>query len=430
MARVSLIPRDIFATETTLLPSEVRRGLKLSLGEGMLAQVHISLTAGAFLTGFALMLGAGNLTLGLLTAIPFLIQPLQLLGAWLIEQQGRRKPLTVIGSLGRSIWLIMILLPYLPFGATQRLSLLVTALLVSHALLTICSNAWTHWMTDLVPARLRGRYFATRNTAMAAVAMVANYGGGLWLDRMRAAGDLAYGYAIMYGAAVLCGALSTLLLSRQPEPPMARVPRLPLRDVIRVPFAQREFRRFMLTIVVWSAAIGVSAPFFSAHALTVLGMSFATLAMLDVITSGVSLVSLPLWGRVSDRIGHRRVLTISMAAVVLLPWFWVVATPQTLWLLFINAALSGIGWPGIALAQGNRLMERVPAAARGAYLAIFGATTGLAFFGASICAGALADALAGTRWTIGPLLINEYQVVFILSSLLRGGTVLLGRKWL
>lgn len=430
VGRVALVPRDIAAHETTLLPSEVRRALTLSLVEGMLAQVHITLTAGAFLTGLALMLGAGNLTLGLITALPFLIQPLQLLGAWLIERQGQRKPLTVLGSLGRAVWLVVIVLPYLPFGATQRLALLVTALSISHALLTICANAWTNWMTDLVPPRLRGRYFGTRNTVLAAVAMLVNYLGGAWLDRMRAAGDLAHGYALMLGLAVLCGACSTLLLARQPEPPMARLPRLPLREVVCLPFRHPAFRRFMAVLVLWNLALGTSAPFFGAHALTVLGVSFATLAMFDVITSAVSLLTLPWWGRLSDRIGHRRVLLICMALVVLLPWSWILATPDTLWILFLNAMLAGIGWPGVGLAQGNRLLERAPATARSAYLAIFAAATGLAFFVASTGAGALADLLAGVQWHLGPLTLNEYQITFLLSSLLRGSAVVLGRRWL
>ncbi|HEX6287919.1 MAG TPA: MFS transporter [Herpetosiphonaceae bacterium] len=422
------MPQELSCEESTLSPAEVRTGLKLSLIEGVFAQVHITLTAGAFLTGFALLLGAGNTTLGIAAALPFLIQPLQLLGAWLIERFGRRKLIAVGGSLGRLFWLGLMVLPYLPLTMSQRLGLLVVTLLISHALLAFCTNAWTNWMTDLVPPRLRGRYFGVRNTALAACAMIVNAGAGMWLDHMRSLGRSADGYAVLFGVGVICGAISTALLARQPEPSMQLRARLPLADVLRIPWRLASFRQFMTAMIVWNAALGTAASFFSAHALQVLHIPFTTLALFDVLTSAISLLSLPLWGRIADRVGHRRVLIVCMAGVIVLPWAWVLTTPTTLWILYLNAVVSGIWWPGLVLAQSNRLMEQVPREARGAYLALFAATTGMGFFVASTLAGGLADILANVRWSLGPLQVNNYQTLFIIASMLRGSVVLFWRK--
>ncbi len=57
---------------TELPPSVVRRGMRLGLVEGMLAQVHMSLTNGTLATGLALLLGAGSFGLGMLAAMPVL----------------------------------------------------------------------------------------------------------------------------------------------------------------------------------------------------------------------------------------------------------------------------------------------------------------------------------------------------------------------
>ncbi len=99
--------------------------------------------------------------------------------------------------------LVLLLLPYLPLSTTQRLWLLVFTLFIAQALLSLCANAWTNWMTDLVPLRLRGRYFSMRNTALAAIAMVVNAGAGYFLDHMRILGRPADGYAILFSVAVL-----------------------------------------------------------------------------------------------------------------------------------------------------------------------------------------------------------------------------------
>jgi MFS family permease len=425
---VSGVPNDISSDDSALAPSEVRAGLKLSLIEGVFAQVHITLTAGAFLTGFALLLGAGNITLGIAAALPFLIQPLQLFGAWLIERTGTRKKITVIGSLGRTFWIVLVLLPYLPLSTNQRLIALIVSLLCCHALVTLCVNAWTNWMTDLVPPRLRGRYFSIRNTAMAACAMVVNAGAGMLLDHMRALGRARDGYALVLGMAVLSASIATVLLARQPEPPMQTRNRLPLADVFRIPWRLPRFRRFMTAMIVWNMALGTAASFFSAHALQVLRIPFTTLALFDVVTSAISLVSLPLWGRIADRVGHRKVLLICISGVIVLPWSWVLATPNSIWILYLNAIVSGIWWPGLMLSLSNRLMEQAPAQARSAYLALFAAMTGLGYFLASTLAGGLADLMANVQWSLGPLRVNNYQTLFIIASLLRGSVVLFWRK--
>ena len=91
-----------------------RRGLKFSLWEGASASVHMTLTSGAFLTGYALLLGANDFELSLLLALPMLMQGMQLPGAYFIERSGQRKTLTRWGAgISRLLWLPMILLPFL-----------------------------------------------------------------------------------------------------------------------------------------------------------------------------------------------------------------------------------------------------------------------------------------------------------------------------
>lgn len=180
----------------------------------------------------------------------------------------------------------------------------------------------------------------------------------------------------------------------------------------------------------WQIALGIASPFFSAHALSVLNLSFKTLATFDGITAATSLLVLPLAGRLADRFGHRRVLIAAMVLVAPLPWNWVLATPDTIWTLYIGCGIAGIGWPTITLALGNRLMEQVPAEGRGSYLAVYATTTGLTCFLASALGGWVADALAAFQLTLGSVVINNYCVIFILASILRGAVPFIWRKTL
>src|SRR5207237_3641069 len=62
-------------------------------------------------------------------------------------------------------------------------------------------------------------------------------------------------------------------------------------------------------------------------------MLFATYSLMSMVTA-------PLWGRLSDRVGRRPVLMASMAAASL-AYLWL-AFASVLWMLFAARALAGI----------------------------------------------------------------------------------------
>jgi hypothetical protein len=74
-------------------------------------------------------------------------------------------------------------------------------------------------------------------------------------------------------------------------------------------------------------------------------------------------------------------------------------------------------WPGITQGLLNLLMDRAPAEGRGAYVACYGAVTGAGTFVASLIGGAIAAGLGTTILHIGPLALNHYAILFVMSSL-------------
>jgi MFS family permease len=286
-------------------------------------------------------------------------------------------------------------------------------LAVAQALLGIAGNAWTSWMSDLVPPSQRGRYFGVRNTVCSISAMISVWLAGRALDYY---GGAPAGYALIFGVAVLSAIAGVLVLRRQPEPPMRRQERMRFSTLFSAPLRHRPFRELILAATGWSIAIGVALPFFHAYAIQNLKLSFATLAIFAVITSAVTLVSQPLVGRLQDRYGDRPVLIVSVFGAIVLPLGWVIATPTFLAPLWLNVALSGVFWPGITQGLINMVMDRSPAEGRGAYVACYGALTGIATFAASLIGGVIAGSLGTTIIELGPLTLDHYSILFVVSS--------------
>jgi MFS family permease len=417
---------------TPLHPAEVRRGLRLSIIEGAVATVNISITGAVggsvFLTGFALLLGANSFQLGLMGALPFIGQAFQFVGAYLEERVGNRRALTLYGSLaGRLVWLFLLALPFLTFLRGAELALFLIGLAVSYAFNGIAGNAWLSWMSDLVPARQRGSYFGLRNTVVGVATMASTFLAGQMLDRFRLGGAEALGYAAIFGVAIVAALGSSALVARQPEPPLRPKARVSVRELLVGPTHDRRFRSYALAAAGWALVTGVAAPFFNAYGLNNLQLSFSILALTAIVTSAVSLVFTPLTGRLQDKLGDRKVLLFCLIGTIPLPWGWVLSTPENILPLWLTAIFSGVFWPGVNQGMVNVLMDRAPAAQRGAAMASYSAITGMGTLLAGLLGGLIATLLTNVQFSLGPLELAGIAALFILTSL--GRAVMIGVFW-
>ncbi|HEX9654645.1 MAG TPA: hypothetical protein VGA99_13130 [bacterium] len=81
--------RHRFAAKDTLTRQESESALKTFVQDGLASQAMTKLTEGAFFVALALQLGASNLIIGLLAAIPPLVRLIQLPSIYLIVEVRR-----------------------------------------------------------------------------------------------------------------------------------------------------------------------------------------------------------------------------------------------------------------------------------------------------------------------------------------------------
>jgi MFS family permease len=118
------------------------------------------------------------------------------------------------------------------------------------------------------------------------------------------------------------------------------------------------------------------------------------MTLLFAIYSLMSMLTAPLWGRLSDHVGRRPVLMASMAAAAL-AYVWL-AVATALWMLFAARAFAGACAGNIAAAQAY-IADVTPAEERARGMGMIGAAFGLGFIigpvlGGTIAGGDLATA--------------------------------------
>ena len=421
-----------------LTPEHIRRGLKISVWEGAFATVHLTLTSGVFLIGYALLLGVNDFQLGLLTALPFLAQMVQPFSALLVQNLKERKAFTLAGSVFfRGIWIFLVFLPFILFSKDYKISLFLFIIAVSAVVNNFTTVTWLSWMADLVPERIRGRYFGIRNTILQVVTIGVYFGGAKLIDYYKSLKPdqmnfkllnfssfpnlSVLGFALIFSIGVIAAFCAGLLLYFQPEPFFHRSSnKAGFKDLL-VPFKDKTYQKLIRFFAWWSLTVGISAPFWGAHMLRNLHLDYYLISLFSIVAGAISLISQPFWGKMIDRYGCKPVLKFNLIFILFIPYLWFFVTPQNYFLLWVDAFMSGIFWTGFNLAIFTIVLQISPQEGRPYFLASTYFVNGLFTFLASFIGGIIANQLSFFKWQIyGQTLVN-FHILFFLSAL--------GRFW-
>lgn len=396
----------------------MRRWLTYITVEGAFATVFIMFTGGAFLTGLALFFGADDFEIALLAAIPFLSQAAQIVSAYLVDHTGKRKSITVLGSfIGRQAW--WIILPFLFIESKWRLEVLIALVIFSNISVMMATPGWLSWIAELVPDRIRARFFGVRNIYISISTIIATVVGGIIIDYFRRAGRQQVGFSIIIAIGALFALAALLLLKRLPDRAPAEIKSDGDWNRLFQPLRDRRFKRLLKIFAVWNIATGISAPFFVPHMLNNLKMSFTQISLYSSAAALIAIVLNKSWGKVIDRFGCKPVVAFCAFGISVIPLLWFIPRAGHLNILIFESVYSGLLWAGFNLAAFNIPIANSPRDGRTTYLAVFSVVTGLAFFAASLTGGMLAREWAGIHWHLANQVIINYHLVFGISSGLR-----------
>lgn len=404
------------------LDAPVRRSMKLSTLDGVFAVQYATLTAGPFLTTFLLALGATAPQIGLVAALPLLGGLLQPAGAEVIRRRGGRRKGVLLRAavVDAALWgVTAAAVIWLP-GPTA-LSIVIAVLGLQQAATAFAGAAWTSWISDLIPTRLRGRFFGGRNFLANAFGALTAAGSG-WAIRS-APGDSIPVFLIFFGIGVAARLVSIYFLARQPEPRRAAPHEGGLLGAISAPLADPAFRRYLQFGAAWGFGVWFVAPFFTVYMIREAGISVQSVMSLSALGIVSNLMGQRVWGRICDTYGDRQVMSLAGLSVALQPLWWLLTGPSGLGFLLMPllSITGGFAWGGFTLATGNLMMRLAPERGKTSFFAMQAALGGGFGAAGSMVGGLLAGLLLGTTGFFPVWLLTGLKSVFLVGFLLRAG---------
>ena len=463
------------AAATHPRPADTARSLRLVTISWVFGSVYFTAIAGSPVTLYADALGATPFTFGLLAAAPFAASLLSMPAAVWSDYTGRRKGIFMVALyLQRLMWLPIATLPptllyYKVIDGPTALGLFVGLVALMHCCGAIGGPSWMSWMADVIPRRVRGRYFARRRQFGILSALPAALLVGFLLDRFVTKDEAAtvagasVSYPVDYHVLLVCGGVFAVAAlfgvvdialfhlvphDAKPQsdgeafgPAMRR-----LGGSLWEPLTDRRFLAYaafvgMLTFS--TAPVGQFVTLLLVQKLRVDNLAIQT--MLLVTPMAASLAVSGLWGRATDKFGKKAVLALASAGIVPAALGWALvashSTPGGVswgWVAvaYAASAVGGLFWAGVEIANFNYVLDLAGTktgghaktgtsagggGGGGGYVAVNSVLVNVAGIAGGLTFGKLAGATQNLSVDAGSTfgVIDGFAVLFLVSMALR-----------
>lgn len=218
-------------------------------------------------------------------------------------------------------------------------------------------GAWSTWVAELFPARLRARYFSQRNRLCQWLTLSGLMLGGALISIGERRGAPLVAFAACFGLAGAARLLSLAYLARQSDRPNigdshAHVP------IWRVLGGRDDASKIIVAMLCLQAAVQVGQPFFNPFMLKALNFNPLVYTVAIAASFVAKSIALPTAGLLADRFGAHRVLVGSAIGVSMLALVWLVSG-SPFWIV-PSQLVAGAFWGAYELATFLILLETVP----------------------------------------------------------------------
>lgn len=394
----------------------VRSDVSLSLKEGGAYSLMVGLGE-TYLPAFALALGMGQVTAGLISTVPLLAGALiQLLVPVLVPAVGSYRRWVVLCAAIQCT-------SFVPLAVAAVAGYLPPAALFLAAALYWGagmggSPAWNTWITALVPPLVRTHFFAKRHRLTQVGSLVGFLAGGVFLQIVSGSERIA-AFAVLFGVAFLCRLISLrwLALHSEPVKPPPADEATSFGTALRT-VAQGQGGRFLAFVLFLHLSVHIAAPYFNPFMLKQLELSYIEYGALISASFVAKAFWLPFFAAYAKRRGTRSLLWFATAGIVTLPALWLVS--HDIVYLFVVQLVSGMFWAGFDLAYPLLTLETIPERQRLSVLTAFNLCHAVVLVVASLIGGSILDSFGRNE--------RAYFILFVASTVLRAGSLLFLRR--
>lgn len=414
------------------------------------AQTIAQLSGGTFLVALMEVLGISDGNMGIISSFATFAGLTQLLSIKLSAILTKNKLFVCVTAL-QKLWLSFIFfIPLLNLSTTAARILMIVCYCFVQVCAQLGSPATVDWIANLVPAKLRGSYFALKDSIavffMVSVMLVM----GIVVDKMKQT-NINQALVLLGIIIAILGVINVMAFAKMKEPKMACLTPEGLEMMgglakKSVPFANRhkdikfipeiqeafrtqKFRKLLNFNCLWTTAFYISSPFNSSFQIKDLQLPYTYIMIMTFATNMLRVALSPKAGKIADKIGITKVLSwayMSMAGYFLI---MALSTVNNAYITCIfSYTASSLGWVFIGIGMLAIQLEFLKEEKRIVQYSLLCVLSGLYGFLVSVVGGKLVDFLQVNPITIGGYTLFAQQFTNVIGFLFVIGTIIYLKK--
>lgn len=383
----------------------------------LFAASFTTLTSGTFLSGLAVLMGANDVLVSYISVITNICGIFVLMFAARLERSQNQKRLAIgLTFLSKLSTFSIILIP-LCVERHLQLYLFVPIILVAFTLQGLSTVALNNWLIFYTPSKERGRYISIRQTISLIITVVSSVLAGRYLD---SAPSQYLGFAIIFLVALAMAIGEIIVLLRIDEANIVSTAKekFSFKDTFITSIRNKRFLRYVIIILFFYLFLYISDSFTFIFMFKYLGLPYTTITVLQMLITLPQIFLLSVWGKISDKFGHKFVLNISIWLFIGETFFLFLTTTSN-WMFSIPIAflIASIANSGFVLSLFNRRYEIIPEEKRILYDSFFNAIIGIAFIAGPFLGGIIRNFIISNKILQNTMEFPEIRLLYAISTI-------------
>jgi len=372
--------------------SQTRKNLNYCTTDGMCATPWLLLSLpGSFITAGLLnaLFQIGPFWFGVVAAMPAVANAVHIFIVPFFARFMQVRDMVLSFSwLNLGAWISGLLgIAFLPLDEPAKAGLFFAIL---YSIIALSSSlmgvAWTAWVSDFVPARLRGRYFGKRNrlTSLSTISFMLI---SIVVLKFSDASRTAYLCLISLAIAGRMVSIMVIHLIQSPDPSGGSISGANWAKELADLRTQKALLRFIAFNTVAGFFLSGAGTIAAMYAFNDLGATPAQFTGFSLAATLSAAICVPLWGKLIDRHGAIPIIMITFLAWRVGDLGWLLIQPETLNWMYLVWLWGGAMATGYILATFTLILKLIPKKSRSA---------GISFnLTATSIAGAIAPLIVG-----------------------------------
>ncbi|MGV8151331.1 MAG: MFS transporter [Candidatus Woesearchaeota archaeon] len=406
------------------------RSVNYVVKDGFFTSIKSGFTE-SFIMPFAIALSASNGMLAIINSVPQLLGSFfQLFSLEALKFFKTRSNLIFWSALIQAfMWLPLLIMP---FVAKDQLWIILLFISLEVILGQFQGPIYNSILGDIVSDDKRGEFFGRRNRIVNLMNFISTFIAGFIITYFQkfdngVAHYVFFGFAILFFIAFVSRVIAAFYKKKVYDPEFKPVEHNTSFIKFLKNMTHDNYGIFVMYVFLFKLAASISAPFFALYLLKDLSMGYVYFTIIMGASIAASFFAMTYFGKIIDRHGSKRVLTISGFLIPFAPLLMILAIyiKSPLWVflfLLFEEILSGIVWAGFNLSTSAFLFDATDKEHRVKHISYYNFIVGIGIFLGSIIGALLID--------IFPIwIISAIPFILLTSGILRMfATILFIRK--